>query len=119
LEDINKKGYTAVTRNQSFTAQYAAAVREIATEFNDRKLVLVDLWAALMKEGLRRSPGHVEGGALLGAKENGDSMGLRAFLVDGLHLTGLAYALFLNILLPLLEPSFTEGHEDTLPWVFP
>jgi hypothetical protein len=56
---------------------------------------------------------------LLGAKENGDSMGLRAFLVDGLHLTGLAYALFLNILLPLLEPSFTEGHEDTLPWVFP
>jgi lysophospholipase L1-like esterase len=116
LEDINKKGYKAVTRHQSFTAQYADAIREISKEFKDQKIVLVDLWVALMQEGLRRSPGQPKEGALLGSKEDGDSMGLRALLVDGIHLTGLAYELFLKTLLPLLEPNLTE---DALPWIFP
>jgi len=114
-----KKGYSAVTRQQSFTSQYAETIREIATEFKDRKVILVDLWAALMKEALRRSPGNVEGGALLGSKEAGDSEGLRGLLVDGLHLTGLAYRIFLDALLPLLDTIFKEGHKDALPWVFP
>ena len=73
----------------------------------------------MMKEGARLSPGFVEGGALLGSKAKGDSWGLRSLLVDGIHLTGNAYALFLKELMPLVATKITEGHVDSQPWVFP
>jgi len=114
-----KKGYSAVTRHQSVTAKYAEAVRAIADEFKDQKVLLVDLWAAMMKEGARLSPGFIEGGALLGSLERGDSDGLRSLLVDGIHLTGDGYALFLKEVMPLVAAKVTEGHVEAQPWIFP
>jgi lysophospholipase L1-like esterase len=114
-----KKGYKAVTRHQSVTARYAETVREVADEFKDGKVLLVDLWAAMMKEAVKLTPSQNEGGALLGSKEKGDSEGLRTLLVDGLHLTGTAYALFLKEVMPSIAPSLAEEHPDALPWFFP
>jgi lysophospholipase L1-like esterase len=117
-EDL-KKGYSMLTRHQSVTAQYAEAVRELAAEFKDQNVLLADLWAAMMREGVRLSPGFVDGGALLGSKEKGDSLGLRSLLVDGIHLTGNGYALLLEEVMPLVATSLAEGHVDSQPWVFP
>ena len=114
-----KKGYSAVTRHQSVTAKYADAVRQIAAEFRERKVLLVDLWAAMMKEVARLTPGFVEGGALLGSSETGDSEGLRRLLVDGIHLTGDGYALFLEQVMPLLATRLEDGHVDAQPWTLP
>ncbi len=114
-----KKGYAAVTRRQSVTAKYAEAIRDIAVEFKDRQVLLVDLWAALMKEGARLTPGFVEGEALLGSVESGDSSGLRTLLADGVHLTGSAYKIFLEEVLALLGAKMEEGHFNAAPWVFP
>lgn len=99
------------------TAQYANTIRELAAEFKDRKVLLVDLWAALMREGARLTPGFVEGVGLLGEKASGDSVGLRSLLVDGLHLTADGYAVFFRELMSVLEG--TEGGIDAQPWVFP
>lgn len=106
-----------MTRQQSVTAQYAEAIREIAAEFKDEKVLLVDLWAAVMREGARLTPGFVERGDLLGSKANGDSLGLRSLLVDGIHLTADGYALFFSELMNVL--AATEGNIDAQPWIFP
>lgn len=114
-----KKGFPALTRHQSVTAQYAEAIREIATHYRDHNVHLVDLWTAMMKEGARLTPGFVEGGGLLGSKDKGDSEGLRSLLVDGIHLTGAGYALFLKEVLPLVGSTWTEEPFDAPKWIFP
>ncbi|KAG0647727.1 Isoamyl acetate-hydrolyzing esterase [Hyphodiscus hymeniophilus] len=118
VEDL-KKGHPALTRHQSVTSQYAEAIRELAAEFKDQKLLLVDLSVAMMKKAGRLTPDFVEGGALLGSKAAGDSPGLRSLLVDGLHLTGDGYALFLEEVMVLVADRMAERHADSKPWVFP
>lgn len=119
-EDI-KKGHLSLTRHQSVTAKYAEAIRELVEEFQGHNVLLVDLWAAMMKEGARLTPGFVEGegGSILGTRAKGDSWGLRSLLIDGLHLSGNGYALFLREVLPLVAPSLDERNQDHQPWVFP
>ena len=114
-----KKGYSDVTRHQSVTAKYAEAVRELAEDFRGRKVHLVDLWAALMKQGAILTPGFVEGGALLGSSQNGDSEGLRRLLIDGLHLNAKGYALFLKEVMPLVATKLEDGNANSQPWIFP
>lgn len=113
-----KRGHSALTRHQSVTAQYAEAVRDIAAELKDQMVLLVDLWTAMMKEGIRLTPGYIEEGSLLGSKAKGDSEGLRHLLVDGLHLTGAGYELFLKEVLPLVGPS-PEQEAVSRAWIFP
>jgi lysophospholipase L1-like esterase len=98
-----KKGYGSITRHQKVTAQYADVVREVAREHEDRKVVLVDLWEALMDARLRLTPTYV------GQCEKRDDEVLRKLLVDGLHLTGDGYKVFLDKLLPLVSPKFSEN----------
>jgi isoamyl acetate esterase len=84
LEELDlKKGYISITRHQKVTAQYAEAVREVAKEHE--KVVLVDLWEALMEARLTLTPTYE------GQCEKRDDEGLRKLLVDGLHLTGAGY----------------------------
>lgn len=58
------KGYDTVTRHQDVTAEYANVVRELAGDFKDKKVVLVDLWNALMEEAARLTPSFVNDGKL-------------------------------------------------------
>jgi hypothetical protein len=66
-----------------------------------------------------RLPGSVDGETLLGSKSGSGDSGFRDLLVDGLHLSGSAYALFFAELLPLVATKMTDGHIDSQPWVFP
>ncbi len=95
-ENDLSKGYSTITRLANITAQYAAVVREIATEYKDKHVVLIDLWTALMNAAIKLTPDHVEGSPILGSRERSDSQALRRFLTDGLHLTGAGYSVFLN-----------------------
>jgi lysophospholipase L1-like esterase len=95
-ENDLSKGYSAITRLANITAQYAAVVREIATENKDKNVVLIDLWTALMNAAIKLTPDHVEGSLMLGSRERSDSQALRHFLADGLHLTGAGYSVFLT-----------------------
>ncbi|KAE8446791.1 hypothetical protein EG329_011568 [Mollisiaceae sp. DMI_Dod_QoI] len=116
------KGYPTITRRQSVTAQYADAVRQIATESKNDKLVLIDLHSAMMQKAITLTPGYVEGASLLGTLQGGDSVALKTLFnekrnpymlflaVDGLHLTGAGYKVFIEELLP---------HIQTPPFIFP
>jgi lysophospholipase L1-like esterase len=110
----SKKGYSAVTRHQKVTAHYAEVVRELAKENEHKKVVLIDLWEALMKESRQRLPPTNDG-----KSETNDDEGLRKLLVDGLHLTGAGYKIFLDMLLPLVGPEWTTEDPDNPLWVFP
>src|SRR5207237_21764 len=78
------KGYSAVSRHQIVSAQYADVVRDLAVELKDQGVVLVDLWAAMMREAARLTPNLAEGDHFLGSKETGDNEGFRQLLLDGL-----------------------------------
>jgi isoamyl acetate esterase len=88
-------------------------------ELKDQKVVLVDLWSAMMKEAARLTPGFVEGGSLLGSKGKGDSEGFRQLLVDGLHFTGAGYKIFLDEVLPLVGREWADEPLDNPSWIFP
>ena len=113
------KGYSALTRVQKVTAQYADVVRELATEFKDKNVVLVDLWTALMKEGAQHTPDYVDDHEMIGTLEKGDNAGLRTLLLDGLHLTAAGYKVFLKEVLPFVGPEWAQESELDPKWVFP
>lgn len=108
-----KKGYSSVTRLQKVTAQYAEVVREVAKEYEDKKVVLVDLWEALMEARLRLTV------AFEVQSEKRDDEGLRKLLVDGLHLTGAGYKVFSDTLLPLVGKDWACELPEDPAWVFP
>ena len=111
----SEKGHSAVTRHQEVTAQYAEAVREIAKEYEHRNVVLLDLWEALMKEARLGLSPKIDKQAEMDAEDKR----LRRLLVDGLHLTGTGYKIFLDMLLPLVGTEWTSEDPDNLSWVFP
>ena len=114
-----EKGYSGVSRHQSFTAQYAEAVREVAAECNGQNIVLVDLWNAMLEEAKRLTPGFVDDGGFLGSRQKGDSEGLRRLLVDGLHFTGQGYKVFLEAVLPFVGRDWENEPMDNPSWIFP
>lgn len=101
------------------TSQYAGAVRDIALEFKHRDVKLVDLWTALMEEAVRLSPGDVEGKGLMGARESGESEGLRKLLIDGLHLTRAGYEIFLREVVRHVGVQWAKEPLDSPAWIFP
>ncbi len=117
-EDL-KKGHLSITRLQSNTARYADVVRNISAELTEQHVVLIDLWMALMKEAVRLTPDYVGDGSLLGSLENGDSKGLRHLLVDGLHLTGAGYRVFLDKVIPSVGKEWSQEPFDDPSWIFP
>ncbi|PBP17839.1 ubiquitin carboxyl-terminal hydrolase 19 [Diplocarpon rosae] len=113
------KGQAAVSRHQAVTAKYADVVRHIAEDATNKKVVLVDLWAALMKEAARFTPNYVDDGTIIGSLEKGDNQGLRALLNDGLHLTGAGYRVFLDEVVPFVGPEWAREPETDPSWIFP
>lgn len=114
LQELDlKKGDGSITRHQKVTAQYAEVVREIAKEYEDKKVVLVDLWEALMEARLRLTPNYDE------QSEKRDEEGLRKLLIDGLHLTGAGYAVFSELILPLVGPAWRAEIPEDSGRIFP
>lgn len=114
-----QKGYSTLTRLQDNTSKYAAAVREIATEWKDRNVVLVDLWKAMVEKAVQLSPDNSNDIDTIGTKRAGDDKAMRTLLVDGLHLSSEGYKIFLNEVIPLVGKEWKEEPFDSPSWVFP
>lgn len=114
-----QKGYSSLTRSQDNTAKYAAAVREIADEWKDRNVVLVDLWKAILVKAVQMSPDNIDNLETIGTKRAGDDTAMRALLTDGLHLSSEGYRVFLNEVIPLVGKEWKEEPLDSPSWVFP
>ncbi len=117
--DDASKGYPNPTRRQIVTAQYAQVVRDIAKEFNDKDVVLIDFWDAMMKVGASLTPGFVEGGALLGTSGLKESEGLHQLLKDALHPTDAGYKVLLDIVTPHVGKGWAQEPFDNPSWIFP
>ncbi|KAF7857191.1 hypothetical protein EAF04_009432 [Stromatinia cepivora] len=118
-EQDRQKGYSSVTRLQYNTAKYAAAVREIAAKWEDRNVVLVDLWKALMHKAVQMSQDDNIDVDIIGTKRAGDDKAMRMLLTDGLHLSSEGYKIFLNEVKPLVGKEWNEEPNDNPSWVFP
>lgn len=73
-----------------------------------------------MDQAARLCPDEKEaGGFLIGTRERGDHEGLRKLIVDGLHLTGDGYKVFLDAVLPQVGPEWLQEDPNAPSWVFP
>ena len=89
-------------------------------ELNQQQVILVDLWSAMMKEAQASTTGYVGGGDLIGTTALGDNQPLRDLLVDGLHLTGAGYKLFLREVLKAMGGDWAEeSFNRKESWIFP
>ncbi|ESZ92659.1 hypothetical protein SBOR_6964 [Sclerotinia borealis F-4128] len=114
-----QKGYSSLTRLQENTAKYAAAVREIATEWKDRNVVLVDLWRAMMDKAVHISSDNTIDVKTMGTKRAGDDTSMRTLLTDGLHLSSEGYKIFLSKVIPMVGTEWKKEPFDSPSWVFP
>ncbi|KAH8591798.1 GDSL Lipase/Acylhydrolase family protein-like protein [Bisporella sp. PMI_857] len=117
VED-KKKGFPEVSRRNDFTSQYATTVREIVAEVASPKLQLIDLWNALQNISAAASAND-DDPQKFPRNQSGDSEVLRNLLVDGLHLTGDGYKIFLGGILPLVGPTWAQEPLEEPSWVFP
>ncbi|CAD6506560.1 BgTH12-07787 [Blumeria graminis f. sp. triticale] len=107
-----------LSRHMDLTAQYAAAVREVAHDFQAQNVCLIDLWTALITAA--KSVENSEDDDLqLGTLKLGYSEGLRQHLIDGLHLTGRGYEVFWNLLKPHVGTDWPHDPTDYSSWIFP
>ncbi|KAH8681883.1 SGNH hydrolase-type esterase domain-containing protein [Xylariales sp. PMI_506] len=118
-------GWKSATRTSENTAAYAQVVRDIASAADD-KVVLVDLYAALMEKAVSMTPDWKAAGKvpILGSLESGTRGGLEKLLPDGLHLSGEAYKVFARVFTEEVGKEWSsEGgaEEDYEPpsWAFP
>lgn len=45
-----KKGYTKISRENMVTSEYGTAIRDVVAEIESNKVLVVDLWKAMMVE---------------------------------------------------------------------
>ncbi|KAG4027141.1 hypothetical protein MFRU_032g00070 [Monilinia fructicola] len=114
-----QRGHASLTRRQQNTAKYAAVIREIATEWKDRNVVLVDLWRAMMDKAIELSSNKMIDVETIGTKRAGDDQPMRTLLTDGLHLSSEGYKVFLNEVIPLVGKEWKDEPSDNPSWVFP
>jgi lysophospholipase L1-like esterase len=118
-EQDHAKGYDSLTRHQEHTAKYSAAIRDIALEFKDRRVSLVDLWQAIMQKVVHSRPGATTDINKRGTKDSGDDRIMRSLLTDGLHLSGEGYRIFWEEVRPLVGKQWSQEPLDAPSWVFP
>ncbi|KIW34495.1 uncharacterized protein PV07_01271 [Cladophialophora immunda] len=116
-------GWESVTRTSENTAAYAQAVRDIAAAA-DEKIVLVDLFAALMERAMSMTPDWKAGEAILGSVKSGTRGGLEKLLPDGIHVSGEAYRVFYEVVAEKIGGEWRDernAEKDYEPpsWVFP
>ncbi|KAM3073733.1 hypothetical protein ACMFMF_006935 [Clarireedia jacksonii] len=118
-EQDREKGYRSLTRLQEHTAKYSIAIRDIAAEFKDHRVSLVDLWQAIMQKAVQSSPGATADISKLGTKDAGDDRILRTLLTDGLHLSSEGYKIFWDEVKPLVGKQWSQEPLNAPTWVFP
>ncbi|KAK7422366.1 hypothetical protein QQX98_001645 [Neonectria punicea] len=92
-------GHSQETRTSAISASYSEMARQVARE--NPGVVLVDLWKAIMDKAIEMAPGDYQaGGPWLGSPENGKPGGLEELLPDGLHMSGKAYRVFYDTIIP-------------------
>jgi len=129
-EEADKvKGHTDVRRTASHTKKYADAVKEVAAS---EKVACLDLWSALMTA----AGWDGELSKLPGSKENEVNYLLQALLHDGkvwrysfryltdnlfqgLHFSGVAYSIFFQEFMHLIQRTWPDQMPSKLPFVFP
>lgn len=118
-EEDRKEGFPEPIRRAAVTAKYAQKARDVAAKHDN--VTLIDLNKAIMDKAIELVPGDYEpGGPLPGTPENGKRGGLEKLLLDGLHLGGLAYQVFYDILSPHVGPEWENlPVTDRTGYVFP
>ncbi|KAF4783205.1 GDSL-like Lipase/Acylhydrolase [Colletotrichum scovillei] len=103
-------GHPKPTRTAKVSAGYTQAAREVAAEVPG--VVSIDLWQALMDHAVAKTPGFKAGGPLLGTPELGEQ--------GGLHLSGEAYRVFYQTVLPHIGQEYVGlPDDDRTDYVFP
>ncbi|KAH7023651.1 SGNH hydrolase-type esterase domain-containing protein [Ilyonectria destructans] len=118
VRDMNW-GHSQASRTSAISASYSETARQVARE--NPGVVLVDLWQAIMDKAIEMAPGDYQtGGPWLGSPENGKQGGLDELLHDGLHMSGKAYQVFYDTLLPHIGQEWKSlPADDRVGYVFP
>ncbi|KAL2754631.1 hypothetical protein ACRALDRAFT_1081592 [Sodiomyces alcalophilus JCM 7366] len=109
-------GWPDVSRHAALSAEYSQIARDVAAETG---AVSIDLYAALLDYAVARTPGHDANGPRLGTFELGESGKLAELLPDGLHLSGEAYKVFFEKVLPHIHPEWAGEDADRSGYLFP
>ncbi|KAK1691201.1 GDSL-like Lipase/Acylhydrolase [Colletotrichum godetiae] len=111
-------GHSKPIRTAKISAGYTQAARDVAAEVPG--VVSIDLWQALMDHAVAKTPDFKAGGPLLGTPELGEQGGLADLLPDGLHLSGEAYRVFYETVLPHIGQEYMGlPEDDRTDYVFP
>ncbi|KAF7545709.1 hypothetical protein G7046_g9500 [Stylonectria norvegica] len=111
------KGHSQSTRTSAISTAYSETARQVAQE--NPGIVSIDLWQAIMDKASSMAPGDYQaGGPVLGSPENGKQGGLDELLPDGLHMSGEAYKVFYETLLPHVGQEWVGLDEDDPPFEF-
>ncbi|KAI5465611.1 SGNH hydrolase-type esterase domain-containing protein [Mariannaea sp. PMI_226] len=112
-------GHSQAVRTSANSAAYSEVARQVARE--NPGVVSIDLQKALLDKAIEMSPGDYQpGGPPLGSPENGKSGALNELLPDGLHMGGLAYKVFFDILVPHIGQEWQNlADDDFTGYVYP
>ncbi|ROT38787.1 GDSL Lipase/Acylhydrolase family protein [Sodiomyces alkalinus F11] len=111
------KGWPDVSRFAGLSAAYSRIARDVAAETPG--VVSVDLYTALVDYAVARTPGHDAEGPRLGTFELGESGKLGELLPDGVHLSGEAYKVFFEAVVPHVHPEWASEEPDRSGYLFP
>ncbi|KAH7162453.1 SGNH hydrolase-type esterase domain-containing protein [Dactylonectria estremocensis] len=106
------EGHSQATRTSAISASYSEVAREVAKE--NPGVVLIDLWKAIMDKAIKMAaPGdYTPGGPWLGSPESGKQGGLDELLPDGLHMSGKAYEVFYDTIVPHIGQEWQALEDD-------
>lgn len=119
---INKldmaKGHSEGTRKSKISASYSQAVRDIVAQHPET--ILVDLHKALMDHAVQKTAGfEPKEGVTLGDSSSGLRGHLEFLLPDGLHMSGEAYRVFYETVLPHIPQWEGKEEEERVGYVLP
>ncbi|KAG7133622.1 GDSL esterase/lipase like protein [Verticillium longisporum] len=121
IEVLDKeKGWPETTRYSAISAQYSQLARDVAAEHEG--VVLIDLWKALMDHAVAKTPDYETGAGrpLLGTFESGQRGVLADLLPDGLHMSGEAYRVFYDAVVPHIGTEWVgRGDDDRTGYQLP
>ncbi|KAI2637418.1 SGNH hydrolase-type esterase domain-containing protein [Xylaria nigripes] len=107
-----ERGHKEAVRKAAVSAQYSETVRQIAAEVPG--VVLIDLQKALMEKAIAMTPDFDPSGPPLGYPDGGKRGALEKLLPDGLHMSGEAYKVFYDIVVPHIK--LPEDHYVYPDW---
>lgn len=98
------QGHASSQRQADVSAAYSEVAREVARA--NEGVVLIDLWKGIMERAIAMTPGFDPSGPRLGTPKSGQRGGLEQLLPDGLHMSGEAYKILYDLVLPHIGPEW-------------